>query len=478
MLGRNKTQKDAYMLKKVLKMLRLKQLRKDHPLQREAGQWSNEAKSGLVSTIIKQEDVDPIRICEQFLEDASHPGSTTPVLWLIDGLQRLSVCDEFQHNVFKISKSIKFPIISYQNDNGEFVEYDLRGKFYKDLPEELKDEFENYQIDIRKYLDCSDEDISYHIERINAHVGMNTNQKNILVMPKIADKIKDVYENQDFFKDNGVYSESEVTKGKVKNVIAESIMAMFHLDKWKRGKEMGKYLNDNANDKEFEIFKSELSRLEKVIVQESTGELFNSKHSFLLFSLFHKFTKYNLPDVDFTRFLKKFQSSLQYVKFEKYENESFDTYDKKKNTKDKKVVITKLDMLETLMNEFLGIEEKDTEEACEVENLEEVEKVSTLDFVKENVYEEATDEDINFYNACLMDYTVEVDNSSPLLNEENHNSLIGIIAYSFKDDIEVEEWLPDYFSRYSTYSNDQKKNYIHMKEDINKYFNISDKGAA
>lgn len=45
-------------------------------------------KSGLVSTIIKQEDVDPIRICEQFLEDTSSSNYTTPVLWLIDGLPK------------------------------------------------------------------------------------------------------------------------------------------------------------------------------------------------------------------------------------------------------------------------------------------------------------------------------------------------------------------------------------------------------
>lgn len=476
MLGRNKTQKDAYMLKKVLKMLRLKQLRQDHPLQREAGQWTNEAKSGLVSTIIKQEDVDPIRICEQFLDGTSSSGSNTPVLWLIDGLQRLSVCDEFQHNVFRISKNIKFPIVYYQNDNGEFVEYDLRGKLYKDLPEELKDEFENYQIDIRKYLDCNDEDIAYHIERINAHVGMNTNQKNILVMPNIADRIKNVYENQDFFKNNGTYTEAEVTKGKVKNVICESIMAMFHLDKWKVGKSMGKYLNENATKEEFEIFKSELSRLENIIVQKETGKLFNSKHSFLFFALFHKFTRYNLQDTEFVKFLEEFQSNLQHVEFEKYENKSFVEYSKKKNTKDKKVVITKLDMLETLMNDFFGV--KHENEVISTEESGEFERISTLDFVKENVYEDVTEEDIDFYNECLTDYTVEVDNNSLLLNNENHNSLIGVIAYSFKDDLDVELWLPDYFSRYSTYNKNQKENFIHMKKDINQYFNIVDKGVA
>ena len=128
------------------------------------------------------------------------------------------------------------------------------------------------------------------------------------------------------------------------------------------------------------------------------------------------------------------------------------------------------------MNDFLGV--KHENEVILKEESEELERISTLDFVKENVYEDVTEEDIDFYNECLTDYTVEVDNNSLLLNNENHNSLIGVIAYSYKDDLDVELWLPDYFSRYSTYNKNQKENFIHMKKDINQYFNIVDKGVA
>lgn len=62
MFGRDKTKKDEYMLNTLLKMFKRKQLNKNHPLQRKAGQWDKEDKSGLVSTIIKQEDIDPIKI--------------------------------------------------------------------------------------------------------------------------------------------------------------------------------------------------------------------------------------------------------------------------------------------------------------------------------------------------------------------------------------------------------------------------------
>ena len=94
MLGRDKTKKDTYMVKTLLNMFKRKQLNKNHPLQRKADQWTDEAKSGLVATVIKGEDVDSIKICEQILS------STEFILWLIDGLQRLTVLESYRNNAF------------------------------------------------------------------------------------------------------------------------------------------------------------------------------------------------------------------------------------------------------------------------------------------------------------------------------------------------------------------------------------------
>lgn len=479
MFGRDKTKKDDYMLNTLLKMFNRGQLNRNHPLQRKADQWNKQEKSGLIATIIKQEDIDPIKICEQIVSD------TEFILWLIDGIQRLTTCQEYKAGMFKISESIEFPHVYYQ-ENGKIVEYDLRKKYYHELPEELKDQFDSYSITVVKHLDCTDKEIAYHIERYNNQKNMNTNQKNVLVMPNVAKFIKNISYNHRFFDDNGKYTEKEKNNGVIDRIVSETVMTMFHLQNWKKGKNMSKYLNSNATKEEFDTLESELDRLGKVIEQDTVGNLFNSKNSFLFFTLFHKFLNYNLPDEQFVNFLKAFQSKLHSKSFEKYDNETFDTYDNNRSTKDKKVVITKLDMLETLMREYLDVKEEveecsvqeDTYKEIEINDKntdvsaeETVEKQSVIEFVKNNVYEgkNIDEDDIGYYEEDLDVLTLDVDNNSPLLEPDNHNSLVGIVAYSYKRDERLDEWFVDFFSRNNTYIKDQKENYTYMVNDFEKY---------
>ena len=345
-------------------MFKRKQLNKNHPLQRKADQWTDEAKSGLVATVIKGEDVDSIKICEQILS------STEFILWLIDGLQRLTVLESYRNNAFKIGKSLEMPYVYYQKENKdgemETIKYDLRGRYFEDLPEELQDAFDSYAIDVVKHLDCSDEEVAYHIGRYNRQTSMNTNQKNILPMYKVAGFIKKISDNNVFFEECGSYTEIEIRKGVVDRVVSESIMTMFHLDNWNKGKAMSKFLNENATQKEFEIFESELDRLSKIIDKKTTGKLFNSKNSFIWFAAFHKFTRYGVDDSKFKDFLIAFQNDLHSKTFEEYDNDSFDTYENNKSTKDKKVVLAKLDILDKLMREYLHIDEVELSEETEI----------------------------------------------------------------------------------------------------------------
>ena len=146
MVGRDKTKKDTYMVKTLLNMFRRNQINKNHPLQRKPDQWTDEAQSGLVASVIKGEDIDSLKICEQILS------STEFILWLIDGLQRLTVLEKYSNNAFKLGSSLEMPFVYFQreNEDGELetVEYDLRGKYYRDLPEELQDAFDSYAIDV------------------------------------------------------------------------------------------------------------------------------------------------------------------------------------------------------------------------------------------------------------------------------------------------------------------------------------------
>ena len=477
MVGRDKVKKDQMMLGTLLNQFKRGQINKNHPLQRKPDQWSDEAKSGLAATIIKGEDIDSIKICEQIVS------STEFILWLIDGLQRLTVLESFKNNAFEIKKSLEMPIMYYQgvDENGKVgvIKYDVRGKKYKDLPDELKEKFDSYAVDIVKHLDCTDEEIAYHIARYNRQTSMNVNQKNILVAWKIAPEIKKLVSNR-FFMDCGNYNPKEDTKEVFNRIVCESIMTMFHLDNWKKSKQMSLYLNENATKDEFEVFENELNRLYEITDQDTVGKLFNSKNSFIWFAAFHTFTQFGIEDIKFIDFLEEFQKTLHSKTFVEYENKSFDTYDDGKGTKDKKVVKAKLNMLEQLMKEYLHITEE-TNSETENNNTDEsdtksCESDSTLKFIQNNVSKDVSNEDIEEYQD-FMDSYVNIDSE---LYKQCSMALMALTAYAYKCDRDVElgKWIENCQSRkWQNLSPSQEVNFKYMKRSFDNFINANG-GAA
>ncbi len=137
----------------------------------------------------------------------------------------------------------------------------------------------------------------------------------------------------------------------------------------------------------------------------------------------------------------------------------FDETDKDLSTKDKQVISDKLDMLEKMMKIFLGIEEAGKD--FDVES-----------FIAGNLglTVETVQADMDFYNLSLDDLledTVKVD--SKLRNNENRPSLLSMMVYSYKSDKDLDDWLMEYASKNNTYFMDQKKNFLHMKQDFERY---------
>ena len=476
MVGRDRVKRDQMMLGTLLNQFARGQINKNHPLQRKANQWNEEAQSGLAASVIKGEDIDSIKICEQILSSLEF------ILWLIDGLQRLTVLESFRNNAFAIKTNLEMPIMYYQgvDENGKVsvIEYDLRGKRYKDLPDELKEKFDSYPVDIVKHLDCTDEEIAYHIARYNRQTSMNVNQKNILVAWKIAPEIKKIVSNR-FFADCGNYNPKEDTKEVFNRIVCESIMTMFHLDNWKKSKQMSLYLNENATKAEFNIFENELNRLYEITDQDTVGKLFNSKNSFIWFAAFHTFTQFGIEDIKFIDFLEEFQKTLHNKTFVEYENKSFDTYDDGKGTKDKKVVKAKLNMLEQLMKEYLHITEKtnsETENNKNESDTKSCESDSTLEFIQNNVSKDVSNEDIEEYQD-FMDSYVNIDSD---LYKQCSMALMALTAYAYKCDRDVElgKWIENCQSRkWQNLSPSQEVNFKYMKRSFDNFVNANG-GAA
>ena len=450
-------------------------LRFDYSTQRAADQWTPEMKGNAVSDVLQGNKFHSLIFAEQIINGIA-------IIWGLDGKQRCTTCYSFVKDGFKVSKKVRRGIIKYQttkkdengneilDDNGFPIavieECDIRGKYFSDLPTELQDKFLEYTFNYDEYLNCTDEDITYHIERYNDGKPMTKSQKGITKLG--ADKAEWVKSiaNMPSFKNKGGYKNSDFNNGSIDRVIVESIMNINYLDDW--GKEMGymcKYLKDNSDASVYEEFEELVDRIDNVIT-EDVEDMFNAKDSFLWFAAFARFTKLGLKDSRFMDFMKDFADSLH---DKEINGTSFDLLSidpktgKTRSTKDKYIVVPKMEVLEALMNEYFADEIEESEETPEVES------ISVLDFLRENVDENILEEDIEYYKDDLEVLTLDVDNNTRILDISNTPSLLAMIAYSYKEDKPLDEWFINYCSINKTYIENQKTNYLHMKNDFEHY---------
>ena len=86
-------------------------------------------------------------------------------------------------------------------------------------------------------------------------------------------------------------------------------------------------------------------------------------------------------------------------------------------------------------------------------------------------------EDIELFEDIFNDYTVNIDNNSPLLCQENRKSFLALTAYAFLNELDndMEEWMIQYFEKYKSFISDQKENYLHMKKNLDSYIQLKEK---
>ncbi|MGI6095526.1 MAG: hypothetical protein ACOYBL_08860 [Lachnospiraceae bacterium] len=353
---------DKISIASIIKRIDRHMIRFDHPLQRESDQWSPSMKGNLISDILQGNKLHPLIFAEQIINGV-------PIIWDLDGKQRCTNAYSFAKNGYKISRNIRRWMIQYQTikkgENGDEIldsngfpiavnaEFDIRGKRFTDLPEELQDRFLDYGFNYDQYLNCSEEDIAYHIERYNDGKPMTTSQKGITKLgTEYAEIVKSI-SSMPFFKDMGGYKVSEFKNGAIYRVVVESIMATNYLEDWKKKQEdMCRYIKNNATVAEFDSFEDMIERLEKVMTDD-VSDMFDSRDSFIWFGLFARFIKIGINDEKFIDFMTEFTRSLHgtYI-----DHVSFDDLNRK-STKDKNVVIGKMNHLEKLMYQYLGMDQ-------------------------------------------------------------------------------------------------------------------------
>ena len=409
---------------------------------------------GLAVTILTDDYVPPIILAE---EDCGQ-------IHICDGGSRTAAYMMLRYGNYKIKLSVENSIIPYKkrikDSNGkitwEDAEFDIRNKRFDQFPEELQKKFDEYQVEMVIHEHCTKEMIAMYIKRYNEHKAMSTNQKMFTYIPKFAEKIRDIT-NKKMFVDCSNIKDSDKENGILERIVVETIMCISHFDKWKKdGKKIATYLNDSSCDEEFESLSNEIARLETIITNE-TKCLFDSKDTFIWLTLFDKFSQTGLDDSRFAEFLTAFINELRN---KSVDGKLFDTVDETGSTKDKVVIKDKLYILESLMNEYLHI------------NTEETENITTEEFISK-VVDMPLDEvkaDIDLYKDSLADLENNtIKDGSRLLEVANNLSLLAMVAYSYKNDIDLDDWMIEYAASNNMYIKDQAKNFLHMVQNYKEY---------
>ena len=407
---------------------------------------------GLAVTILTDEYIPPIILAEE----------ESGQIHIVDGGSRTAAFKMIRFGNHKIKSSVENPIIPYKklvkDENGktkfEDAEFDIRNKTFEQFPKELQKKFDEYQIDTVIHENCNKEKIAMYMVRYNTRKNFTANQKQFLYVPKFAEQIRDITSRQ-FFVNNCDIKDSEKEGGILERITYETVMITNFIDKWnKTGNKNPLYINQNATEEQFKKLNDNITRLEN-IVTDNTKLLFNARDSFIWFALFDKFTQTGLNDVEFGKFLNAFVAGLRN---KEVDGKQFDRVDDTGSTKDKANIVSKLHILETLMNEFLHIDK--------------TESTTPESFVAEMVDMpvETVKEEMDLYEESLKDLENNtIRDGSKLLEMANRLSLLAMVAYSYKNDVDLDNWLEEYAANNNTYYMDQRKNYSHMVNDFTQY---------
>ena len=431
--------------------------------------WNKEMMNALIYSALSRKIYIPTII---LAEEKKKNG--TKQTYVVDGGQRTETLYQFKYEGYKITKNLRNYLIPYNkkkvDEKGEYIRdeygnieneiemFDIRNKTYDELPDELKSKFNGCPLTTSIYQDCTTEETSELVLLYNNHVGMNVSQKSLTYIGKYAEEIKRIKDTNIFLKDCTALTENEKTKGFWERVISESVMAVKHFENWKKTpKDMCDYLNNNSSIEEYKEIEKYFNRLipytDKVENAE-VAQLFTSKNMFVWMMVFSRFDKLHISDDNFGEFLKAFVAGLSNKKIN---GENWVEIDSDKHTKDRSVINKKVDYLETLLNDFLHISSEDLEE------------VNILNFIRENVNPDATEEDVEFYSDMLDDLTLEVDNNTKLLDERNRPSLIALVGYACENECDdlLNEWIKRWFVAHTTYILNQRDNFLHMVNYLN-----------
>ena len=354
-----KIRKQTFTLSQYLKLMKNETIRTDQECQRLSGQWNANMVNELIATVLNDGYIPPVILGEEITNGITRQ-------WIIDGLQRSTSLSMFRYGNVRITKNLDEYMVMYQqkvldssgnpkrDGQGEIIwesaECDIRNKTYDQLPEELKDRFNGYQLETAIHQDCDMIEISKLVRKYNNHKAMNQAQKAFTYIDVFAKEIRQITQNR-FFLDVYYGNSKGRINGTYERVVGDMVLLCNYPDQYRKDTKVGfKWLNENGTISDFESLNNLLTRLtDSVEVTKEIRKLFDIKHAYIFMAAFKAFTETGRNDREFGDFLNWFVNGGSETKVNE---KTWNELNISKATRDSTVVHGKLDYLVGLVKYY------------------------------------------------------------------------------------------------------------------------------
>ena len=352
--------KQTYTLEQYLKDMKAEKIRTDQECQRLSGQWNPNMVNELIASVLTDDYIPPIILGEETTSN----GITRQ--WIIDGLQRSSTLSLFRYGNAKITKNLDEYMVTYQtkatdedgnikrDEQGEIVwenvDFDIRNKTYEQLPEELKEVFNGYQLEVVIHQNCDTTQISKLVRKLNNCKPMNQAQRAFTYIDAFAREIREIADNR-FFKDMYSCNNKDRINGTFERAIGDMVILSEYPNQYRKDTKVGfKWLNENATILDFENLNDLLTRLtESTEITSEIRELFNRKNGYIFVATFKAFTELGREDKEFGKFLHWL---ITEGKDTEINGKTWTELDIDRSTRDSGTVHGKLDYLTALVKQY------------------------------------------------------------------------------------------------------------------------------
>lgn len=142
----------------------------NHPIQRQSAQWDNEQQSLLIHSMLANFPVPAVYVHKTESVEVDAKGKHSYTYSVLDGKQRMTTVFSFINGEYALSEDI--PDVEIED-----VTYEIAGKYFEDLDEDVQQEILRFRFNIQAFEDVTDEMIEDIFFRLNNSTPLTKSQK-------------------------------------------------------------------------------------------------------------------------------------------------------------------------------------------------------------------------------------------------------------------------------------------------------------